>query len=154
VTSNGRQRAVVSGIEQLTIMRTAGFAPPRRLEDATGLTDGLQRLLVANLSARWTYSTPHVTFDPYRQGVRAAIVETLGCHARLSVQHTLYSIADVVLASYQEIADITLSLHERPYRPADLFDAGLENPDDLFVAIEEPVGIVEVTVERDSAPHP
>jgi urate oxidase len=154
VTSNGRQLAVVSGIEQLTIMRTSGFAPPSRPEDASGVTDGLQRLLVATLSARWTYSTPDVTFDPYRQGVRAAIVETLGCHASRSVQHTLYSIADVVLASYQEITDITLSLHERPYRPADLFSAGVENPDDLFVAIEEPVGIVEVTVERDSAPRP
>jgi hypothetical protein len=47
-------------------------------------------------------------------------------------------------------------LRERPYRPADLFSAGVDNAenlddlDDLFVAIEEPVGIVEVTVERDS----
>jgi hypothetical protein len=32
----------------------------------------------------------------------------------------------------------------------DLFSAGVENPDDLFVAIEEPVGVIEVTVERDS----
>jgi urate oxidase len=91
-----------------------------------------------------------VTFDPYRQGVRAAIVETFGCHASRSVQHTLYAIADVVLSSYEDIRDISLSLHERPYRPADLFRAGVENPDDLFVAIEEPVGVVEVTVERGS----
>jgi hypothetical protein len=27
-----------------------------------------------------------------------------------------------------EIVDITLSLHERPYRPVDLFSAGLEIP--------------------------
>jgi urate oxidase len=62
------------------------------------------------------------------------------------VQHTLYAIADVVLASYQEIADVTLAMHERPYRPADLL---LENPDDLFVALDEPLGVVEVTVERE-----
>jgi urate oxidase len=153
ITSNGEQVAVVSGIEQLTIMRTSGFAPSRRGvpdNDASGVDDGLQRLLVAALSARWTYSTPDVTFDPYRQGVRAAIVETFGCHASRSVQHTLYAIADVVLSSYEDIRDISLSLHERPYRPADLFRAGVENPDDLFVAIEEPVGVVEVTVERGS----
>jgi urate oxidase len=64
------------------------------------------------------------------------------------VPHTLHAIADVVLASYQEIADITLSVQERPYRPVDLFSAGIENPDDLFVAREEPLGVVEVTVER------
>jgi urate oxidase len=155
VTSNGQQVAVVSGIEELTIMRTSGLAPPRarpgQEADPSGLDDGLQRLLVATLSARWTYTSPDVTFDPYRQGVRAAVVETFGCQASRSIQQTLYGIAGVVLSSYQEIADITLSLHERPYRPADLFSAGLENPDDLFVAVEEPVGVIEVTVERDLA---
>jgi hypothetical protein len=53
-----------------------------------------------------------------------------------------------VLATYLEIADVTLALHERPYRPADMFSAGVDNPDDLFVAVEEPLGVVEVTVER------
>ena len=135
-------------------MRTSGLAPrrsrPEDEADPSGLDDGLQPLLVATLSARWTYTSGDVTFDPYRQGVRAAIVETFGCQASRSVQQTLYGIADVVLSSYQEISDITLSLHERPYRPVDLFTAGVENPDDLFVAIEEPVGVVEVTVERDA----
>jgi urate oxidase len=91
-----------------------------------------------------------VTFRSFRQGVRAAIIETFAWHASRSVQHTLYSIAEVVLATYQEIADMTLALHERPYRPADLFNAGMENPDDLFVAAEEPLGVVEVSVEREA----
>jgi urate oxidase len=151
VTSNGTQVAVVSGIEHLTLMRTAGFAPATREESDDGRTDGLQRLLVGSLSARWTYASADVTFRPYRQGVRAAVIETFAWHASRSVQHTLYSMAEVVLAAYQEIADMTLALHERPYRPADLFSEGLENPDDLFVALEEPLGVVEVTVERDSA---
>ncbi len=146
VTSNGRQIAVVSGIDALSVMRTAGFAPAAQPDD--GSADGLQRLLVGALTARWAYTSADVTFKPFRQGVRAAVVDTFAWHASRSVQHTLYAIADVVLATYQEISEITLALHERPYRPADLFQAGVENPDDLFVALEEPVGIVEVTVER------
>jgi urate oxidase len=152
VTSNGKQVAVVSGIDQLTLLRTSGLAPPRRRSadeaDPTGIDDGLQRLLVATLTARWTYTSADVTFGPYRQGVRAAIVETFGCHASRSIQQTLYAIADVVLSSYVEIGDVSLTLQERPYRPADMFRAGVENPDELFVAAEEPVGVVEVTVER------
>jgi urate oxidase len=148
VTSNGTQVAVVSGIAGLSVMRTAGFAPPADVAVDDGAADGLQRLLVGELSARWTYTSADVTFRPYRQGVRAAIVETFAWHASRSVQHTLYAIADVVLATYQEIADVTLALHERPYRPADMFSAGVDNPDDLFVAVEEPLGVVEVTVER------
>jgi urate oxidase len=150
ITSNGRQTAVVSGIEDLALMRTSGFAPAgARDADTTGASDGLQRLLVAALSARWTYTSSDVTFASYRQGVRATIVDTFAWHASQSVQHTLYNIADVVLASYQEIADISLALHERPYRPADLFTAGVENPDELFVALDEPLGVVEVTVARE-----
>ncbi len=150
ITSNGQQVAVVSGIENLTIMRTAGFAPARQaIEDPGGRDDGLQRMLVASVSAKWSYSSADVTFGPYRQGVRSAVVETFGCHARRTVPHTMYAIADVVLGSVEEISEITLSVQERPYRPADLFTAGLENPDDLFVVLDEPLGLVEVTVERD-----
>jgi urate oxidase len=150
VTSNGTQTAVVAGIEDLALMRTSGFVPAQGgAEDHSGVTDGVQRLLVASLSARWAYTSADVTFASYRQGVRATIIDTLAWHASRSVHHTLYNIADVVLASYQEIADITLALRERPYRPADLFNAGVENPDELFVALDEPVALVEVTVERE-----
>jgi urate oxidase len=151
ITSNGEQTAVVSGIDQLVLMRTSGFLSRRsaaRTDD--GLEDAVQALLVGTLSAKWTYSNADVTFGPYRQGVRAAITDTFAMHAARSVQHTLYAIADVVLATYEEILDVTLAMHERPYRPADLFSAGMENPDELFVAAEEPLGVVEVTVERDS----
>lgn len=149
VTSNGKQVAVVSGVDRLSLMRTVGFAPTAATAVDDGRADGLQRLLVGALSARWTYTSAAVTFKPYRAGVRAAIIDTFAWHASLSVQHTLFAIAEVVLASYQEIAEMTLAMHERPYRPADLFSAGLENPDDLFVALDEPLGVVEVTVERD-----
>ena len=148
VTSNGTHIAVVSGLAGLSVMRTTGFASRADIAADDGVSDGVQRLLVGELSARWTYASADVTFRPYRQGVRAAVVETFAWHASRSVQHTLYAIADVILATYQEIADVTLSIHERPYRPADMFSAGIDNPDDLFVALEEPLGVVEVTVER------
>ena len=71
------------------------------------------------------------------------------------MQQTLYAIADVVLSTYQEISDITLSLQERPVPARSISSrAGVENPDDLFVALEEPVGVVEVTVERDADRSP
>jgi urate oxidase len=159
VTSNGSQVAVVAGIDDLTLMRTSGLTPTRRgapKPDDSGREDSLPSLLVAVLSAQWTYTSPDVTFGPYRQGIRSAIVETFGCHASRSVHHTLYAIAEVVLSSYEELTDITMRLQERPYRPADPFSLDVEpsdRPEDLFVAVEEPVGLVEVTVERDRLNH-
>ena len=70
--------------------RRVRAAPTRDAAD-DGTTDGLQRLLVGGLTARWTYTSSDVTFRPYRQGVRAAIVETFAWHASRSVQHTLYA---------------------------------------------------------------
>jgi urate oxidase len=149
VTSNGEQVSVVAGIDQCLVMRSSGFIPARRAPGDDGVDDGLAPLVVGDLSVHWTYATPDVTFGPYRQGVRNAILDTFALQARHSVQHALYAIADVILASYQEITEVTLAMRERPYRPADLFRDNVENPDELFVAAEEPLGVVEVTVERE-----
>jgi urate oxidase len=150
ITSNGTHVAVVSSIESLTVMRSAGFVPPPVASaDAPG-DEGLPPLVVGTLSARWTYSSPDVTFAAYRQSLRRAILETVALHASRSIQYTLYAIGDVLLASYPEISVVTLAMHERPYRVADLFHANVENPNELFVALEEPIGIVEVTLERDA----
>lgn len=99
ITSNGAKVAVVSGLARLSLMRTSGFAPPHRGPD-DGSADGLQRLFVAELTARWSYTTPDVTFRSFREGVRAAIVDTFSWHRGRSVHHTLYAIADVVLATF------------------------------------------------------
>ena len=150
ITSNGTQIAVVSSIDNLTVMRTSGFMPSRPSAATDDAADeGLPPLVVGALNIRWTYSTPDVTFGAYRQGVRSVVVETMALHASRSVQYTLYAIGDVLLASYPEISVVSLAMHERPYRPVDLFHANVENPDDLFVAVEEPVGVVEVTLERE-----
>ena len=150
ITTNGTQTSVVAGVAGLTIMRTSGFtsgAPGGARDD--GSSDGEQPLVVGSLSARWTYTTGEVTFGVYRQGVRAAVLDTFAWHRSQSVHHALYGVADVVLSTYEEISDITLAFHERPYRPADLFATGAENPNELFVVVDEPVGVVEVTVERE-----
>lgn len=153
IISNGPQTSVLGGIDELTLMRSAGFGPARRgsrdIPDDSGASDGLQPLLVGELAARWTYTSGDITFGVYRKGIRSAILDTFAWHQSTSVQHLLYAIADVVLATCDELADVTLSFHERPYRPADLFTAGVENPDELFVVVDEPLGTVQVTVERN-----
>lgn len=154
ITSNGTRTAVVSGIDQLVLMRSSGFLPAhaRTLPD-DGTADAVQPLLVGALSARWTYSNPEVAFGPYREGVRSAIVETFAMHAARSVEYTLYAIAETILATYDEILDVRVAFEERSYHPADSFEAQPEG-EHLFVAAEAPLGIVEVTVERDGTTSP
>jgi urate oxidase len=151
ITSNGSQVSVIAGIDDLLLMRSAGFAPARRtadIPDDTGTSDGLQPLLVGALSARWSYTSGDVTFDVHRRAIRTTILETFVWEKGQSVQELLQAIAGVVLATCEEIADVTLTFHERPYRPADLFAAGAENPDELFLVADEPVATVQVSVVR------
>ena len=148
VTSNGTQTSIAAGLESLVLLRTAGFVPVDRgqpSEEPT--TDGLQRLFVASLSARWAYASGDVAFAACRQGVRAAIVDTFAWHKGRSAHDTLTAIADVVLESYRDISEVTLTLQERPYRPVDLLELSLDG-DALFVAHDEPIGTVEMTVAR------
>lgn len=147
ISSNGTRVAVSSGVEQMRLLRTAGFSTAGRQDDDQA--DGLQRLLIAALSVRWSYSSGEIAFGPYREGVHAAIVESFAWHTGRSVQELLYSIADVILATYQEISSVTLSMQEFPYRPVDLLELAVDG-DTLFVARDEPLGVVEIRAERDS----
>ena len=149
VTSNGTETSIAAGLENLVLLRTSGFVPVERGQSSDEPTaDGLQRLFVASLSARWTYASGDVAFAACRQGVRAAIVDTFAWHKSRSAHDTLSAIADVVLESYKDISEVTLTLQERPYRPVDLLELSLDG-DALFVAHDEPVGTIEINVARD-----
>lgn len=149
VSGNGARLAVSAGLENLVLLRTSGFTPTARGKASDEpIDDGVQRLFLATLSARWSYTSGDIAFVPYRAGVRQTIVETFAWHKGPSVQSTLSGIADVVLASYQEISQMTLSVEERPYRPVDLLEFAMMEGDALFVAHDEPVGVVDITVHR------
>jgi len=69
-------------------------------------------------------------------------------HNSLSVQHTLYDMGKAALDVAPEIARIHLSLPNLHHLPADLTPFGLDNPNHIFVPIDEPHGTIEATIER------
>jgi urate oxidase len=151
ITSNGTRVSVSAGIENLVLLRSAGFLLPRsssaRRSSEDAVAEGLPRLLLGALNATWEYTSREIAFGPYRQGVYSAIVETFVSNAAQSTRQMLYDIADVVLASYQEIASVRLSLQERPYRAVDLLELSVDG-DSVFTAHDEPLGIVEIALQR------
>ena len=147
VTTNGAQTSITAGIDGLVLMRSAGLLSAGPHAGGGDAEDGAAPIFIGALSARWQYTSGEIAFGPYRHGIRASIVETFAWHARRSAQETLTSMADVILASYDEVASVTVSLEERPYRPADLLELAIAR-DALFVVRDEPLAIVEVTVDR------
>jgi urate oxidase len=48
-----------------------------------------------------------------------------------------------------QVEEIRLSLPNRHHLLVDLSPFGLENPNEVFVATEEPHGLIEATLRRD-----
>jgi urate oxidase len=76
------------------------------------------------------------------------MLETFAEHASASVQHTLYAMGEAVLERHPEVAEVRLSLPNKHHIPVDLAPFGLENRNEIFVATDEPFGLIEATIRR------
>ena len=65
-----------------------------------------------------------------------------------SVQHTLYAMGEAALAACPDLAAITLTLPNRHHLLVDLTPFGLDNPNEIFVATDQPYGLIEATIRR------
>ena len=82
------------------------------------------------------------------QGVRETLLDTFAVHHSESVQHTLHAMGRAVLDRFAEITAIRLVIPNRHHLPVDLTPFGLENRNEIFVATEEPFGVIEAMLVR------
>jgi urate oxidase len=89
-------------------------------DEFTTLPETRDRLLATALTATWSYSESDVEFGcglPYGAIVAA---RRLRAHDSLSVQHTLYAMAEVVLETIDVVNSISLEMPNRHHLPIDL----------------------------------
>lgn len=140
--------AVGAGLSNLTLLKTAnssfsGF--PR--DEFTTLPDTDDRLLATSVVATWQYRSGFRAFSA-RHEIRRALIETFAAHHSRSVQHTLYAMADSALGACEDVTEITLRMPNRHHLLVDLTPFGLDNPNEIFVATDQPFGLIEATVRR------
>jgi urate oxidase len=141
--------SVVSGLENLVLMKTAGSAFEGYMQDSlTTLPESADRLLGTAVRANWTYTRADLGFGALRTAIRAILLDTFAEHASKSVQHTLYAMGEAVLRTVAEVEDIELIMPNRHYLPVDLSKFGQDNPNEIFVPIDEPHGYIEALVRR------
>ena len=80
--------------------------------------------------------------------VRTTLLETFAEHDSESVQHTLYAMGQAVLDSVERCRPIRLVMPNKHHLPVDLSRLGLENRNEIFVATDEPYGLIEATLVR------
>ncbi|HYV42369.1 MAG TPA: urate oxidase [Thermoanaerobaculia bacterium] len=145
-----RQGAIVeAGLEDLTLAKStqSGFSGFRK-DGFTTLKETEDRILATAVKASWTYAGAPADFDRAFQGIRGTMLETFAAHDSASVQHTLYAMGEAVLEHHAEVVEVRLSLPNKHHIPVDLSPFGLENRNEIFVATEEPFGVIEATIRR------
>jgi urate oxidase len=148
VTRDAVGAEVVSGLANLVVLKTtdsafSGF--PR--DEFTTLPDTEDRIMATSMTATWTYASSGANFNA-RAAIRRALVESFAAHHSRSVQHTLYAMGEAALAACAEIVAITLTLPNRHHLLVNLSPFGLDNPNEIFVATDQPFGLIEATIRR------
>ena len=148
-TKDAAGTEVVAGLENLVVLKTtdsafAGF--PR--DEFTTLPDTDDRILATSVTASWTYRRGTTDFAA-RHRIRTALVETFAAHQSQSVQQTLSAMGNAALDACADAASITLTMPNRHHLLVNLEPFGLDNPNEIFVATEEPYGLIEATITRD-----
>lgn len=139
---------VTSGLENLVVLKTtdsafSGFPRDRY----TTLPDTEDRILATSVTASWKYHRGTTEFGA-RTRIRRRLLDTFAAHDSRSVQHTLYAMASAALEACDEVDEVTLALPNRHHLLVDLAPFGLDNPNEVFVATDQPFGLIEATVRR------
>ena len=150
IQSDREHQTVGAGVKRLLILKSSNSAFTSFLRDEyTTLPDAHDRILATSLTATWKYRTPEVDFGPSWQAVRRALLEAFAEHHSQSVQHTMYVMGQAVLDSVADVTAIRLVMPNKHHLPVDLTRFGLENRNEIFVATDEPFGLIEATLVRD-----
>ena len=143
--------SVRSGLEDLVIMKTArsGFAGFIK-DRLTSLKDTEDRLLGTSMRARWSYSSSAIDFATLRYKIREILLTVFAEHTSKSVQHTLFAMGKAALESVGEIDEIELTLPNKHCLLVDLSRFAQDNPNEIFMPIDEPHGYIEARLRRHS----
>jgi len=141
--------AVSAGFENLVLMKTSGSAFEGYIQDSlTTLQPAKDRLLGTELSANWNYSRSDLAFNSLRRKTRDTLLDVFAAHQSKSVQHTLYAMGKAVLEAVAEIQDIELSMPNKHCLLVDLARFGHDNPNEIFVPVDEPHGSIQARLRR------
>jgi len=155
VTCRGEEAWVVSGLEDLTLLNTAGSEFRGFARDAyTTLPETTDRILATAVSARWrhTGALSGGAWGESYAAVAGLLAEAFADTYSHSLQETLFAMGRQVLAKLDGIAEVRLSLPNKHHIEVDLSPFGLDNSSEVFYPADRPYGLIEGTVARDDAP--
>jgi len=149
VREKGGGWRIISGVDGIVILKTTKSAFTGYIKDKlTTLRPATDRIFGTSATATWEYGEGAPQHAEVRARVIAALLKEFAAHDSMSVQHTLFDMGKAALAAAPEIARITLTMPNLHHLLANLSPFGQDNPNHIFVPIDEPHGYIEATIER------
>jgi urate oxidase len=131
------------------ILKTTKSAFTGYIQDKlTTLKPATDRILGTRATVKWEYAADSPDYAQVRTRIVSALLKEFAAHDSMSVQHTLFDMGKAALEAAPEIARITLTMPNLHHLLADLSPFGQDNPNHIFVPIDEPHGYIEATIER------
>jgi len=142
--------AVRGGLRGLDVIKTtrSGFAD-FLVDPYTTLKETADRIFATRIDATWELPVTAVDYNRIFQDARRTILEAFATHDSRSVQQTLYTMGEALLARVPEIAEVSFTLPNQHRIPVDLSPFGMSNANEIFVATREPFGVIDGTVARE-----
>jgi urate oxidase len=112
------------------------------------LKDTRDRIMATKVDADWIYNTTTADFPAAAKAIDAAILTTFATQHSLGVQQTLMQMGEAALAACDAIDTISFELPNLHRIPFNLEPFGLKFENDIFVATDEPSGLIRGTIVR------
>ncbi len=112
------------------------------------LKDTSDRILATKVNAEWTYATTTGDFESRYQAITSAMLRAFATNHSVSAQQTITHLGEAALAACAEVESIHLELPNLHRIPFNLEPFGLKFDNDIFVATDEPHGLIKGTLSR------
>jgi urate oxidase len=142
---------VESGLDGLFLLKTADSAFAGFLRDRyTILPETFDRILATVLDAQWHSAAAEVGMDwnATHELIRETLLAAFAGHKSLSAQHTLHAMGTAAIEACPQLEEITLVMPNKHRLLVALEPFGLDNPGAVFVATDEPHGMIRGTLRR------
>ena len=138
-----------SGVTDWLILKSteSGFSGYPRCEFTT-LPETNDRIFATSVTAGWHWTKHPVGFRAANGKIRAAILRPFCDNFSPSVQMTMAEMAEAAFAAVSEIDEVSLALPNKHCNLINLQPFGLDNPNVVFTATDEPHGQIEAVFRR------
>jgi urate oxidase len=149
VSRTSPREELIGGVRDLVVLKTtASEWRDFHTDRYRTLKDTRDRIMATKVNADWTYNTTTDHFAVCATVIDDAILTTFATHHSLGVQQTLLAMGEAALGACPQIDSISFELPNLHRIPFNLEPFGLKFENDIYVATDEPYGLITGTITR------